>query len=147
MNIGYNLTVCHQGPFPVSAHAVNSTANRVEETKIKVTFRPQEDGGCGTAGITLRRQEDFELKPSGGGNWTLAIVVAKDVSSVTLQPNHTGQPDNGSTSGTYEAVRYLWSKSPGSHNRDDSTPGNVSVYAEGPDGEGLPAPPFFLPVT
>ena len=96
MNVGYNLTVCHQGPFPVSAHAVNSTANRVEETKIKVTFRPQEDGGCGTAGITLRRQEDFELKPSGGGNWTLAIVVAKDVSSVTLQPNHTGQPARSS---------------------------------------------------
>ena len=80
-------------------------------------------------GITLRRQEDFELKPSGGGNWTLAIVVAKDISSVTLQPNHTGQPNSGSTHCTYEAARYLWSKSPGSHNRDDSTPGNVSVYA------------------
>ncbi len=64
-----------------------------------------------------------------------------------MQPNHTGQPDSGSTPGTYEAVRYLWSKSPGSHDRDDSTPGNVSVYAEGPEGEGLPAPPFFLPVT
>ena len=73
MNIGYNLTVCHQGPFPVSARAVNSTgANGVEETKIKVTFRPQEDGGCGTAGITLRRQEGGGM---GDGRRAVAWAV------------------------------------------------------------------------
>ena len=110
-----------------------------------MTFKQQDDGGCGTSGIILRSQADFELKPTGGGNWTLATIVASDSTSVTLKSS-TSTSSSSRAGTTFEAVRYLWSKSPGSHPRDDSVPGNVSVYAAGPRGEELPAPPFFLAV-
>eukprot|EP01052_Picozoa_sp_SAG31_P045798 SAG31_NODE_8514_length_1438_cov_1.017177_1_plen_161_part_10 len=157
MNIGYNdSTACHQGPFPASAHAVTASAAASGAGGIKVTFKQQDDGGCGTSGIMLRRLTDFELKPTGGGNWTLATIVASDSTSVTLQSSTTTRSSTSTSSSsssssagtaTFEAVRYLWSKSPGSHPRDDLVPGNVSVYAAGPHGEELPAPPFFLAVT
>lgn len=146
MNIGYNdSTACHQGPFPISAHAVRASAAAAGAGGIKVTFKQQDDGGCGTSGIILRSQADFELKPTGGGNWTLATIVASDSTSVTLKSS-TSTSSSSRAGTTFEAVRYLWSQSPGSHPRDDSVPGNVSVYAAGPRGEELPAPPFFLAV-
>ena len=149
MAIGYNQSsVCHQGPFPSSAKLVTA-ATTPAEVNVKVTFRQQAGGGCGTGGIELRRTDDFELKLVGA-NWTLATIVSSDHDSVTLTPqkntSHT-TPWKHVQVVKVEAVRYLWSKSPGSHPRDDSVPGNTSIYWKGDEGEGLPAPPFFINVS
>lgn len=142
MNIGYNQsTVCHQGPFPAAAVAVLT-----DVVTVRVTFQQQADGGCGHDGIELRQTSDFELKPIGA-NWTLATVVASDHESVTLKPHINISETSTAMVAGIEAVRYLWSTSPGSHPRDDSVPGNTSVYAKGAQGEGLPAPPFFMTVS
>ena len=119
-----------------------TTSATQAEVNVKVTFRQQADGGCGTQGIELRREDDFELKPTGA-NWTLATIVASDRDSVTLKP----ATNASHILSKVEAVRYLWSKSPGSHPRDDTVPGNTSIYAKGTEGEGLPAPPFFIVVS
>jgi sialate O-acetylesterase len=112
MNIGYNdSTACHQGPFPASAHATTASAVAAGAGGIKVTFKQQDDGGCGSSGIMLRRQTDFELKPAGDGNWTLATIVASDSTSVTLQSSTS----SSSAGTTFEAVRYLWSTCSGEY--------------------------------
>lgn len=130
--VAYNTSTCHQGPFPDSAVSTKAGA-------VTVTFKQQ--AGCGTEGITLRRRQDFELKPAGGANWTLASISASDSRSVTLVPK-TGDAIGGIT-----AVRYLWSTSPGSHDKNDLAIGNVSIYGKGELAEGLPAPPFFMAVS
>ena len=118
-----------------------------------VKFQQQVDGGCGSAGIELRRTRDFELR-AAGANWSLATITKSDSTSVTLKVNTSGVGAESvgaaaadGAAPTIVAVRYLWSTSPGSHPRYDTTPGNVSVYNGGPEGEALPAPPFFMAVA
>merc|ERR1712166_33406 len=137
-NVGYNdSAVCHQGPFPATATLSAATG------EVTVTFMQQADGGCGNQGIELRGSSGFELKIKGG-NWSLAQITCFDEHSLTLKPNELGA---GNVSSEVDAVRYLWSSSPGSHPRDDSVLGNVSVYGKGLQAEALPAPPFFMRVA
>ena len=147
LSVGYNQTAaCHQGPFPASATLSSSG-------EVVVKFQQQADGGCGSAGIELRRTQDFELRPTGA-NWSLATITKSDSTSVTLKMNTSGVGAGSvgvaaadGAAPTIVAVRYLWSTSPGSHPRYDTAPGNVSVYNRGAEGERLPAPPFFMAVV
>jgi hypothetical protein len=81
--------------------------------------------GCGSEGIDVRRTADFELQPADG-NWSVATVTASDSHSVTLkmQQSSDGMEMGG---GKVVAVRYLWSQSPGWHDKTDRQFGNVSV--------------------